>query len=475
MSVTPVVDHLATSGEAVLDRLCAFLRLPSVSTDPAYADGMEAARLFLLDWMRQIGLSDVQLLEGGGEPAVYGAWLGAPGAPTVIIYGHYDVQPPDPIALWRTPPFEPSMRDGRVYARGAADVKGSTTIALETVAAFLSVTGRCPLNLKVFIEGEEETGSPSLRRIVERHRALLEADAILSADGGRASPELATVNVGARGFAKLEVRVRTAHKELHSGRYGGAVRNALHELCAIIASLHDAGGTIAVPALMADVVDLTEEDRRQSAALPFDEAAFIGDIGGSPAGEPGFTVRERLTLRPALDVNGLWGGYTGSGSKTVIPDEATAKISLRLVAGQDPDRAVQALKAHVLAMRPAGVEIDFSGEQGGAPASSLSADHPLVIAAAEVLRETTGQEPVHVRLGPTVPIISLFKEMMGLETLMFGFNLPDEDVHAPNESFHLASIPMGLKAWAMLLAELGRFTPAELREGKVSSADRSAT
>jgi acetylornithine deacetylase/succinyl-diaminopimelate desuccinylase-like protein len=460
MSAQPVVDYLLARHDAVLDRLNTFLRLPSVSTDPAYAQGMQDTRQFLLDWLKEIGLSDVQLLDGGGQPAVYGTWLGAPSAPTIIIYGHYDVQPPDPLLLWKTPPFEPTIRDGRLYARGASDVKGSTTIAIETVAAFLAVNGRCPVNIKLFIEGEEETGSPSLHAIVERYGPLLQADAMISADGGRASPTVPTINVGARGLTKLELVVRTAEKELHSGRYGGSVRNALHELAAIIATLHDADGAIAIPALMDAVRPLSERDRHDTAALPFDEAAFVADIGGIAAGEPGYSIRERLTLRPAIDVNGMWGGYTGSGSKTVIPDEARAKITIRLAPGQDPDHAAQALREHILTVARPGVAVSFEAIGGGSPASTLAADHPLVQAATRVLKTTSGQEPVHVRLGATVPITAIFKETLGLDTLMFGFNLPDEDVHAPNEFFHLASIPLGLQAWPMLLEELGRFPAA---------------
>lgn len=459
MTAEPVIDHLLARHDAVLAQLEAFLRLPSVSTDPAYAQGMADTRAFLVDWLTRIGLSDVRLLDGGGQPAVYASWLGAPGAPTIIVYGHYDVQPPDPLSLWRTPPFEPTIRDGRLYARGASDVKGSTTIAIETIAAFLAVEGRCPVNVKLFIEGEEETGSPSLHEIVRRHGDLLRADAMISADGGRASPTIPTINVGARGLTKLELLVRTADKELHSGRYGGAVRNALHELAAIVASLHDADGAIAVPALMETVRPLSERDRTDTAALPFDEAAFIADIGGVAAGEPGFSVRERLTLRPAIDVNGMWGGYTGAGSKTVIPDEARAKITIRLAPGQDPDQAAQAVKDHIVLTARPGVQVSFEALGGGSPASTLQADHPLVRAATKVLRGVSGQAPVHVRLGATVPITAIFKEMLGFDTLMFGMNLPDEDVHAPNEFFHVGSIALGLRTWPLLLRELARFAP----------------
>lgn len=300
-----VIDDLARQQPAVRARLEAFLRLQSVSTDPAYAEGMAAARSFVMAWLTEIGLRRVQLLEAGGQPAVYGEWLGAPGKPTILIYGHYDVQPPAPLAAWHSPAFEPTERDGRLYARGAADVKGSTTIAVEAVAAFLRVAGGCPVNVKLFLEGEEETGSPSLRAIVDRYRDLLAADAMLSADGGRASKDLATINVGARGMSGLNVALRTASKEVHSGRYGGTIRNALHEMARLIASLHDPDGQIAVDGFAASVPALSAQQRDDTAAFPFDGAAFCADIGAVAYGEPGYTVRERVTMRPALDVNGL--------------------------------------------------------------------------------------------------------------------------------------------------------------------------
>lgn len=463
MHIDKIVQDLSGRQNKILDRLCTFLRMPSVSTDPAFAPGMRDAQTFLLDWFKRIGLSDVQLLDGGGHPAVYGAWNGAPGKPTVLIYGHYDVMPPDPVEAWASPAFEPTIREGRLYARGASDVKGSTVIALETVDAFLRLRGSCPVNIKVFLEGEEESGSQSLREIVRRFRRLLQADAMISADGGRASATMPTINVGCRGLVELEFSIRTAEKDLHSGRYGGTVRNATHELARIIASLHDESGAIAIPALMAGVPHLTREARDQTARFPFDGTEFVKEVGAVACGEPGFSIREQLTLRPALDVNGIWGGYTGVGSKTIIPNSAHAKLSLRTVPGQDVDRALAAIKAHLHAACPPGIELTIHDPGPRAEAFSLPENHPLVVAANKVLRETTGQVPVLVRLGATVPITVIFQEMLGLQTLMFGFNLPDEDVHAPNEFFRIASIGEGLSAWPRLLEELGKFERADFR------------
>lgn len=461
MNAQAVAATLVAQADAVRARLDQFVRLPSVSTDPAYAGGMRGAQEFLLAWLREIGLQDVQALDGGGHPAIYGAWTGAPGKPTLLIYGHYDVQPPDPVDEWLSPPFEPTERDGCLFGRGASDDKGSSTIAISAVAAFLQQAGACPVNVKLFLEGEEEVGSPTLPAIIGRHRVLLQADAVLSADGGRASRSIPTINVGARGNTGMEIKLTTAAKDLHSGRYGGAIRNALHEMAALIATLHSRDGRIAVAGYLEGVPLPTDQQRRDTAAFPVDEAGFCARVGAIPFGEPGYTLRERLTLRPAIDVNGMWGGYTGNGTKTVIPRAAHTKLTLRLVPGQDPGAALDLVRAHLLAQCPPGVKLEFQMREGGSPASSLPGGHPLVQAGSRVLERLQGQAPVPVRLGATVPITALFKQLLGIETLMFGFGLPDEDVHAPNEFFRLSSLPLGLEAWVMLLDELGRVDPAE--------------
>ena len=459
-----VIAYLSGQREAILERLFALLRIPSVSTDPAFAPHMDAARAMLLARLRAIGLQDVQLLDGGtGQPAVYGAWTGAPGKPTLIIYGHYDVQPADPMELWNTPPFEPTVRDGRIYARGASDVKGSTTIAIETVAAFLAVTGGCPINVKLFLEGEEEVGSPSLRAIVARHGDKLVADAMLSADGGRASTTVPTVGIGGRGITGLEITLRTGTKDGHSGRYGGAARNALREIAALLASIHDAQGRILVEGFGDDATPISNAARTAAAALPFDEAEFFGNIGGTRWGDPNYTVRELTTLRPTIELNGLWGGYTGAGSKTVLPAEAHAKITMRLSPGMSPDKASAALQAHLRAHLPKGVSLEISPEIGGTPANSLPEDHPMLRAALAVLQQVHGQPAFPARAGGSIPITSIFKELLGMEAMTFGLAMPDEDVHAPNEFFRLSSFDEGLRTWPMLFSELGKFSAQDFQ------------
>ncbi|MDE2515281.1 MAG: dipeptidase [Rhodospirillales bacterium] len=458
-----VIAHLAAQRDTILERLKTLIRIPSVSTDPAFAPHMQAAREFLLNRLKEAGFADAQLLEGDGQPAVYASWMGAPGKPTLVVYGHYDVQPPDPLALWHSPPFEPAIRDGKLYGRGASDVKGSTVIAVETLAAFLAVTGGCPVNVRVFLEGEEECGSPGLRSIVTRHREKLQADALLSADGGRASTSVPTVGVGSRGIAALEMTLRTAPKDGHSGRYGGAVRNALREMAALLASLHDDQGRIQVAGFGSDAQPITNTMRAAAAALPFDEAQWYADFGGLPWGDPTDSVAVRLTLRPTIEINGMWGGYTGAGTKTVLPAEAHAKITMRLAPGMDPAAAQARLRAHLRAHVAPGVRLELSEDQGGSPASTLDEGHPMLRAALAVLEREHGQAAYPARAGGTLPVTAIFAEMLGMPAMKFGLAMPDEDVHAPNEFFRLSSFDEGLRTWPRLLSALGALSAEEFR------------
>jgi acetylornithine deacetylase/succinyl-diaminopimelate desuccinylase-like protein len=424
---------------------------------------MRGAREVLLERLRAIGLQDVRLLEAaGGQPAVYGAWLGAgPGKPTIIVYGHYDVQPADPLELWHSPPFEPEIRDGRIHARGASDVKGSTTVAIETIAGFLAAEGGCPVNVKLFLEGEEEVGSPSLPALIEAHRGLLAADAMLSADGGGAAGPRPALNIGCRGICALQFSLRTAAKDAHSGKVGGAMRNALHEMARLVATLHDERGRVLVEGFEDGALPFTNALRAEAASLPLDEAAWYAEFGAAPFGDPAYTVRERTTLRPTVEVNGMWGGYTGQGGKTVTPAEAHAKLTMRLVPGQDPERCQAAVRAHLERHAPPGVALAFHYRPGGTRAFTLAPEHPLRAAAAAVLRRAKGGEPALTRLGGTVPITTMFQERLGLGSLMFGMASPDEDAHAPNEFFRLSSLEEGLRLWPMLLSELGTLRAAD--------------
>ncbi|MDQ4061924.1 MAG: dipeptidase [Pseudomonadota bacterium] len=457
----PVLAHLARERDAVLARLCDYVRIPSVSTDPAYEPAIRAAQDHLLRWLAAIGLSGVRILEGPGHRPVYGEWLGAPGRLTVLVYGHYDVQPPDPLERWTTPPFEPSIRDGQLHARGASDDKGPTAIAIETIAGFLAVEGKLPVNVKLLFEGEEEVGSRTLAEVVEANRELLAADVVLSADGARWRADLPSINIGSRGNAGFEFGIRTAAKDLHSGRYGGAVPNPLHVMAELVASLHDASGRIAVPGFYDGVAEAGDDERAAIATLPFDEAAWLSGIGAAAFGEAGYSTLERLWLRPTLEVNGMWGGYTGAGSKTVIPHEAFAKLTMRLVPGQEPGRVRQAVIDHLRARCPEGVAFEVRDIRGAAKAYVVPGDHPALAAAEATIAEVAGRAPVRVKIGATLPINDIFDRILGLDTVMFSFATSDEDYHAPNEFFRLSALDEGLRAWTLLLRRLGGHDPAD--------------
>ena len=439
----------------LLNELLGFIAQPSVSTDPAFAEGMGAAAGLLLARLRRIGLADVQLLDGGGHKAVYGAWTGAAAAPTILVYGHYDVQPPAPLDLWDTPPFEPTIRNGRIHARGASDDKSPLWIAVSALEAWLAVHGRLPVNVKVLLEGEEEIGSRTLPAIMQTHRGLLEADVLLSADGGRWRQGVPTVNTNSRGIIALEVHVRTAARDLHSGRFGGAVGNAAMVLARLLATLHDEQNRIAVAGFFDGLQRPSNADFASMAALGFDEAAFFAEIGARPgAMEPGVRLLESLWLRPTLEVNGIWGGYTGAGGKTVIPAEAHAKITCRLGPGQDPERVAAAVAAHLAARVPDWADLQVGETEIGTRAYAVPEDDPFLLAVERVIEQVHGARPLRVGIGGTLPISAMAKQALGLETVMLSYAIADENIHAPNEFFRLSSFDDGLRAWTRLLPEL---------------------
>lgn len=459
----PVLDYALGHKPAFLEDLKTLVACPSVGADPAMVEGMEAARVRIEARIDRMGFRNRQRLASqkkGGQPAIYAERLDAPGKPTILIYAHYDVQPPDPLDKWDTSPFELTERDGKLFGRGVSDDKAPMMIALDTLAAFVAVEGKLPVNVKLLIEGEEETGSPSLPDILENHAELLAADAVLSADGARWRPDLVALNVGSRGNAGFEIRLQTAAQDLHSGRYGGIVPNALHEMARLIAKLHDDRGHIAAPGFYDGVSEPTEAERAEIAAIPYDENGAFQAIGTTPQGEAGYSTLERLWLRPTLDVNGMWGGYTGAGSKTVIPHEAFAKLTMRLVPGQDPQRVQQAVLDHLRNHAPESAKLDVFGERGASGAYAVPPDHPLLAAASNALKATTGTKPLKVRIGASLPLTEMVKRILGLDTVMFSFAIADENFHAPNEFFRLNSIAEGLAAWVQILREIAETDPA---------------
>ena len=454
---SPAAGWLDANRGRLFDGMFALMRIPSVGTDPAYAAGMEQASAFLVDHLARIGLHDVQRLDAGGHRAVYAEWLGAPGAPTLLLYAHYDVQPPDPLELWREPPFEPAVRDGRIYCRGASDDKGPLWTMLCALEAVLATEGAFPVNLKLLIEGEEEIGSRTLPGILRRHRDRLMADAVISADGAHWRHDLLSVNTNCRGFCALEFTVRTADGDLHSGRYGGVVANAASVLCRMVASMHDETGRVAVEGFHDGLRPASTVDRASMDAIDFDGTAFLAQVGAKPgAAERGVPMLEAMWLRPTLEVNGISGGYAGAGTKTVLPSSASAKITCRLGVGQEPHAVADAIARHLQAHCPATATLTVDQDPGGARAYFVPEDNPALLAVERMMEALHGRKPLHVGSGGTLPIACMVKEILGLETIMVSNAVSDSDAHAPNEFFRISSFDDGLRAWLLLLPELAK-------------------
>jgi len=439
-----------------IETLKSFVSIPSVSTDPAYKEGILKASEFVAAELQAAGLTDVAILPTAGHPVVTAAWRHAPGAPTILVYGHYDVQPPDPISAWKSSPFVPDIRDGRLYARGVSDDKGPMLIPIAVAAAYLAEQGALPVNMVFLFEGEEEVSSAHLEEFVREHKDLLKADFALSADGAQWRADLPSVTVASRGICALEVTVKGPGKDLHSGRHGGSVANPIQALVALLAKLHTPDGAIAVPGFYDGLDPVHPDEVKAIAAIPFDEAAYLAEVGASKgAGEAGYTLLQRNWIRPTLEYNGIVGGYTGPGKKTVIPSEASAKISCRLVPGQDPDRIVALLASFLEANAPQGTRVSVKRETGGTPAYAVTHNHPALVLSEDVLESVLDRRPVRVRMGATIPIGDIFKRVLGIDTVFFSFSTVDEDYHAPNEFFRLASYERGMVAWARYLGKLG--------------------
>ncbi len=450
MSLT---DYLEENRERHLNELFEFLRIPSVSTDPERTRDVADAAAYVAGALERAGLeATVEPTDGHG--IVVARSPEVPGAPTVLIYGHYDVQPAEPLDLWQTPPFEPTVIEGDIRARGATDDKGQVYAHIKGVEALARVDGALPLNVVFVVEGEEEIGSPHLRPFLERNAHALAADVVVISDGAMLAPDTPTLTYGLKGLAYLEVHVRGAGRDLHSGAYGGGVPNAINALAGMIAGLKDGDGRVAVPGFYDAVVPLGDEERARMAAAPFDEAAFRADAGVSATpGEAGYSLIERLWGRPTLDCNGIWGGFQGEGAKTVIPATAAAKLSCRLVPGQDPDDIADKVTRALEALAPEGVEVEVKRLHGGRPAST-PIDAASVRAAAEALRASFGREPVFARTGGTIPVVADFQELLGSEVVLVGLGLEDDRAHAPNEKFAVRDYLRGIQTSARLLRAL---------------------
>jgi acetylornithine deacetylase/succinyl-diaminopimelate desuccinylase-like protein len=450
------MNYFEQHHDSYLEGLKTFLRIPSISTLTEHKPDIQRAAEFVRDELQRAGLQEAQLIEGQGNPLVYAEWLGAPGKPTVLFYGHYDVQPPDPLDEWKTPPFEPDIRNDNIYARGSADDKGQTYILIKAVEGLLKQHGRLPINVKFLIEGEEEMGGEHIEAYVASKPARLKCDAAVICDTEMFAPELPTICVGLRGIIYGELVVEGANHDLHSGVYGGAAPNPLQAIAEILSTLKDREGHIRIPGFYDRVVPPSDKERAAWARLPFDEKEYREkEVGVKElVGEPGIPLFERLWARPTLEVHGIRGGFVGEGAKTVIPARAVAKVSMRLVADQKPDEAVAQLQKAVAVACPKGVTAEYKIIHN-APPSLVNPDNPFIHAAAEAMKQVFGKETVYIRSGGSIPIVAAFDEHLGIPSVMMGFGLPDDNLHAPNEKLHLPNFFRGIEAVARYIEILG--------------------
>jgi acetylornithine deacetylase/succinyl-diaminopimelate desuccinylase-like protein len=446
-------EYAAARHDQALEELKEFLRIPSVSTLPEHKPDMQRAAEWLAARMERAGLSSVAIMPTQGHPVVYAEHLGAgPDRPTVLVYGHYDVQPVDPLDLWVSDPFQPEVRGEDLFARGASDMKGQVMGSLLAAEAWLK-TGSLPLNLKFLIEGEEEIGSPNLDPYLKANGARLGCDLCLNCDSGIISAEIPGIVYGLRGLAYFELQLQGPAGDQHSGTFGGAVENPANVLCRLIAGMHDSQGRVTLPGFYDQVMPLGDEERRLLAELPQDDAWWMRTSGAPAlAGEAGYTASERAMARPTLDVNGLLSGFTGHGSKTVLPSKAMAKISMRLVPNQRPEQVAEGLRAYLEQHAPPTVTWELIPWAHAVP-SILEQDSEAVRAATRAQEAVWGRPPMFNRQGGTVPVVGMIEEALGVKTLMMGFGLPDDNLHAPNEKFHLPNYRRGIQAYIRFLAE----------------------
>jgi acetylornithine deacetylase/succinyl-diaminopimelate desuccinylase-like protein len=450
-------EYLETNNDRFVQELVDFLRIPSISSLSENSGDVQRAGEWVADRLRVAGVEHVEILPTAGHPVVYGDWLHQPGKPTVLIYGHFDVQPVDPLNLWDNPPFEPVIKDDRIYARGATDDKGNMFVPILAVEALLKTSGKLPVNLKFFLEGQEEIGSPNIPPFLAEQRERFACDLVVSADGGQWSEDQPELLVASKGLLAAQIDVEGAKRDLHSGSYGGSIQNPIHALVRLLDTMRGPDGKILIEGFFDSVVPLSEADRAAILEIPSDDEEMMADLGVDALfGEPGYSTLERRWARPTLEINGIWGGFQGEGTKTVLPSAAHAKITCRLVANQEPDQIFAAIQAHVEKHAPIGVKISLRHFPGSARAYMMPLDHPINQAAREVLTEVYGKEPFATRTGGTVPVYDLFRRNLDAYTVTFGFGLPDEPIHAPNEFYRLASFARGQRAYCMLLERFGQ-------------------
>ncbi|MEZ4808177.1 MAG: dipeptidase [Flavobacteriales bacterium] len=437
--------YIKTNEERFLNELMDLLRIPSVSADPKYSADVARCAEAVRTRLEEAGLENVEVCRTAGHPIVYGERIVDPSKPTVLVYGHYDVQPADPIDLWDSGPFEPVIKDGMIYARGSADDKGQFYMHVKALEAMMR-NGGLPCNVKVMIEGEEEVGSKHLGVFVKENKERLAADVVLISDTAMIANDVPSINTGLRGLSYVEVEVTGPNRDLHSGVYGGAVANPINALCEMIASLHDTDRRVTIPGFYDAVKELSAAERKALAEAPFDEAEYMRELGVKAVrGEKGYSTEERASIRPTLDVNGIWGGYTGDGAKTVLPGKAFAKLSMRLVPDQKSAAITALFQEHFERIAPPGVTVKVHPHHGG-EAAVTPIDSPAYLAASKAMEETFGKRPIPTRGGGSIPIVALFEEELGLKTVLFGFGLDSDNIHSPNEKYGVFNYMQGIRS-----------------------------
>ena len=441
----------------LLEELKDFLRIPSISTLPEHKPDVQKAARFVADSLERAGMENVEIIPTSGNPLVYGDWLHSPGKPTVLCYGHYDVQPPDPLELWQSPPFEPAVRYGNIYARGSADDKGQMYMHIKAVEALRAVNGTLPLNLKFLIEGEEEIGGASIASYVAKNSAKLKSDVALVSDTALYADGLPTLCIGLRGLVYMEVEATGPARDLHSGLYGGAAPNPVFGLVELLAKCKDPNGIIQIPGMYDDVAPPATAEKESWDLLPFKEADFLrNEVGATAlAGEPGYSVLERTWARPTFEVHGIAGGFTGAGAKTVIPSKATAKVSFRLVPNQNPDKILASFRQFLGQKAPVGIRVDLR-VLSASPAVMVDPNHPAIQTAAKAFSDMFGQSTVFTRSGGSIPVVGDFASHLHIPSILMGFGLPDDGLHSPNEKYRLANYYKGIMTIAHFFEEFGR-------------------
>lgn len=450
-------EYVRSNQERFLEELKEFLRIPSISTSPEHKADVGRAAQFTADSLKKAGLENVEIIPTAGHPLVYADWLHAPGAPVVLCYGHYDVQPPDPLELWNTPPFEPALRGGNIYARGSSDDKGQMYMHVKAVEALMALNGgKLPLNLKFLVEGEEEIGGKSIAQFVPGAKQKLKADVALVSDTSLYAEGVPTLCIGLRGLVYMEVEAKGPARDLHSGLYGGAAPNAVYGLVELLGKAKDADGRILIPGFYDDVDEPAAAEIASWKSLPFDEGEFLAkEVGAARlTGEPDRLILERVWSRPTLEVHGIAGGFTGAGAKTVIPATAVAKVSMRLVPHQEPDKMFETFSAWVAANAPKGVTFSVR-KLSGAPATVVNPDHPAIAVAAEAFEEVMKAKTVFIRSGGSIPIVGEFAHHLGIPSVLMGFGLPDDGLHSPNEKFKLENYYLGIMTVARFFEKYG--------------------